>query len=102
MIAVGLSRQASALRLLETSRISHHLADQLLVRRILLHTQDLDSAVPEMAGFLPSVRAEPVRLRRGSLPDLEMEQVTAEVSWQLRGRPRSVRLETGFARRPGS
>ena len=90
----------AVLRLLETSRISHHLADHLLLREILRRDQDLSGPIPEIAGFHSSVRAEPARVSRSPLPDVEMERVAAEISWEIRGQPRSVRLDVGVAKKP--
>ena len=95
LIAAGLSRQVSALRVIETTQASLHLADRLLVREILLQRQDVEGPLPELEGFRTSVS-------RGPDPKLEIEQVTGEVSWELRGRPRSVRMETGLAKKPGA
>ena len=100
LIAAGLSRQVLALRRLETSRIAHHLADRLLVRQILLKDQSLESELPETAGFTTSVQAAPVRIPVDSLEEsLELERVSGEVSWTLRGAPYTVRLETGVSKK---
>ena len=99
LIAAGLGRQVAAVRILETSRSSHHLAERLLLREILFRDQQVESPAPELSGFQSSVHAEVVRLPRASLPDLEMERLIAEVSWEIRGQPRSIRMETAVAKR---
>ena len=99
LLVAGFSQQLSALRFLETSRVSHSLVERLLVHEILLRDQNVDSSIPEVAGFRPSVRTEEARIPRGSLPDLEMERVIGQVSWELRGVSRSVQLETGVAKK---
>lgn len=96
LVAAGLGRQVSALKILETSRVSHHLADRLLTREILFHDRDVERSIPEVEGFHSSVWSEPLRVPRSPLPALEMERVLAEVSWELRGKSRSVRLEAGW------
>lgn len=98
-IAVGLGRQLSAVRILETSRLSHHLADRLLIREILRRDQEVEGSIPETPGFQSSVRVERARVPRAALPDLEMERVIGEVSWELRGQSRSIRLETAVPKK---
>ena len=96
LIAAGLSRQVSAMRVIETMQISRQLADRLLIREILLRKQDVESTVPEVEGFHSSVSEETARIPRYPMPEIEINRVTGEVSWELRGRSRSVRLETGI------
>ena len=102
LIAAGLGRQVSALRVIETMQASLHLADRLLIREILLRKQEAQGALPEPAGFRSSVRVDTALVPLDPLPELEIDRVTGEISWDLRGRSRSLRLETGMARRPAT
>ena len=99
LIAAGLGRQVSALKILESSQISHCLADRLLVREILRRDQGVEGSLPEAAGFQTSIRTEVVRVPRAPLPDLEMERVIGEVSWEDKGRSRSAHMETGVPKK---
>ena len=99
LIAVGFSRQLFALRLLEDSLTSHHLAEELLVREVLQREKDLDVPLDSVEGFTPSANRQTIQISRGSLSGLEMDLLTAEVSWNLRGVSRSSRMTAGFPKK---
>ena len=99
LIAVGFSRQLFALRLLEDSLTSHHLAEELFVRGVLQREKDLDVPLDSVEGFTPSASRQAIQVSRGSLSALEMDLLTAEVSWNLRVVSRSSRMTAGFSKK---
>ena len=99
VIATGFGRQIFALRLLEGSLASHHLAEQLFVRETLQHERQLDVPLDSLEGYTPSASWQTVQLSRKPLPDLELDLLTAEVQWNLRGLSRSSQVMAGFSKK---
>ena len=99
VIAAGFGRQMFALRLLEGSLASHHLAEDLFVRETLQREHSLDVPMDSVEGYAPFAHWQAVQLSRTPLPDLELDLLTAEVQWALRGRSRSFQVTAGFSKK---
>ena len=98
LISAALSRHLNALQLLQRSMSAHRLAERQLIEAILRRQVRSEiSARGEEAGLSWELSVKPVSLESPPVEDLQMEAVTAQVSWPFRGQARSSSLTTALS-----
>lgn len=97
MAASALSRPLWSLGLVQGLLSSTQAAEQILIREALRTQQGDWVVLPSSGGsaLLGQPQIEMVRLKRAPLPDLEIEQVTAQVLWTYKNQLRQKELFMG-------
>lgn len=98
LVSAAFSRHLNALQLLQRSVLAHRLAEQQLIEAIL--RQEMGSEIPAQGkevAFNWQVSVKTVSLEPDLVPDLQMEAVTAQVSWPFRNESRSAQITTALS-----
>lgn len=99
LIATALRRHFVALQILETSLAAQQMAQEGLVREIVRRSDSLEiPSEPPDERFTPRLEVTSVPLETEPVRDLEVEQMTSEVSWTVRQQPRSLQVVAGFGK----
>lgn len=98
LVTIGLSKQLSALQILQKSVTAQALADRELIRAML--RRQLQEEIPangSEGGLDWRLLVTKIQLEQDPVKDLPMDVWTAAVSWKFRSQERSTRVTTGFS-----
>ena len=101
LVTVGFSRQLTALQILRDSVTAYRVADQQLIQELL--SSEFDLQIPQgdsESQFTARINPQSVHLEEPL--NLDLNQMTAEVSWNFRNQTRSIQLATGSTSRGNS
>lgn len=101
LIAAALGRHLAALQVLETSLAAQEVAQGRLLKEAVRRADGLELPdAPPDPRFASNLEVTPVTLETEPVRGLEIERVTAGVSWTVRQQPRELRVEMGAQKPP--
>lgn len=97
LVAAAFSRHLAALAALRGSLTAHRLAEEELVREYVRRCCGAEIPAQPLEAFTVRLDLRSVVLQPEPVKDLQMEQATSEVSWNLRQQQRTLKMTAGFS-----